>query len=101
MATINLKHHFQIEKKEHIHAFYQSLYYNGEELLIPEATVGELKIEANDLLQLRSLIDSMATTDLFDGDDDLEIIDATEEVPAKKAPPVEGRAFQGTLLVSG
>lgn len=64
-------------------------------------TVGELKIEANDLLQLRTLIDSMATTELFDGDDDLEIIDATEEVPSKKAPPVEGRAFQGTLLASG
>jgi hypothetical protein len=90
----------QIERKEDIHTFYQSLYYNGEELLLPETTVGDLKMEANDLVQLKPLIDATADV-LFDDEAHLDSIETEEAVESKKAPPVEGRAFQGTLLASG
>jgi hypothetical protein len=90
----------QIERKENIHTFYQSLFYNGEELLVPETTVGDLKMEANDLVQLKPLIDAAADA-LFDDESHLDLTETEDAVTPKKAPPVEGRAFQGTLLVTG
>jgi hypothetical protein len=62
--------------------------------------VADLKMEANDLVQLKPLIDSTADT-LFDDESHLDLTETEDVVVSKKAPPVEGRAFQGTLLVTG
>lgn len=69
------------------------LYYNGIKLTDLSATVKDLKMEANDLIQFQPLVDLNADMDL---DEALDVDDGG----IRELERTEGKAFEGTLLAT-
>jgi hypothetical protein len=91
----------QIEKLEKIPIFYQNVFYKGEELSESDTKIKSLDLGLGDFLQMRPLADNGVETMYTIDDSDFEMIEDDEETLTKKkrkAPPVEAKAFQGTLL---
>ncbi|PVF98765.1 hypothetical protein CPB86DRAFT_338654 [Serendipita vermifera] len=90
-----------IERVEKIPIFYQSLFHRGDELVDSDVRIKSLNLEVGDFLQMRPLVESGIEEMYAMDDSDIELLDKEERTSSKKSqkpPPVEGKAFQGTLL---